>query len=120
MPLPFARLACLVAALCFATQTFAQEEIAWPPPLKGAVKGVVTVEDKSFLAVPDNVAELMAKEGSAKFIVAKTPPKVQLVLHNELGEKAATRRLWSSWGDICRAKDGRVYVGIGDHGDDIG
>ena len=122
MPLSFARLTFLLASFClFITTTAnAQEEIAWPPPLKGTVKGVVTIEDATFLNIPPNVAQLAAQEGSAKFVVAKTPPKVQLVFHDELGEKAATRRLWSSWGDICRARDGSVYVGIGDHGDDIG
>jgi len=122
MPLPFARLAFLSAIVCMSiySTSSAQDDIAWPPALPGAVKGVVTLEEKSFLEVPGNVAELAAKDGSAKFVVAKSPPKVQLVLHDELGDKAATRRLWSSWGDICRAKDGSVYVGIGDHGDDIG
>jgi sugar lactone lactonase YvrE len=37
-----------------------------------------------------------------------------------LGPDAASRRLWSSWGDICVANDGRVYCGVGDHGDDLG
>lgn len=124
MPLPHARLT--LPAFVFLTlatllaHVAAQEETKWPPPLKGAVKGVVSIESESFLKVPDNVAELAAKEGSAKFIVAKKPPRVQLAFHDQLGENAATRRLWSSWGDICRAKDGSVYVGIGDHGDDIG
>src|SRR5437763_996359 len=30
------------------------------------------------------------------------------------------RRLWSSWGDIGVAADGRVYCAIGDHGNDAG
>ena len=122
MPLSLARLVSAVTFLLFgnlAAVSIAQDATAWPPPLKGAVKGVVCIEDKSFLKVPANVAELAAKEGSAQFFVAKTPPRVQLVFHDQLGENAATRRLWSSWGDIGLAKDGSVYVGIGDHGDDI-
>jgi hypothetical protein len=123
MPLSLARLVSAVTLLLIGNLvavSIAQEATAWPPPLKGAVKGVVSIEDKSFLKVPANVAELAAKEGSAQFVVAKTPPRVQLVFHDQLGENAATRRLWSSWGDIGLAKDGSVYVGIGDHGDDIG
>jgi sugar lactone lactonase YvrE len=45
---------------------------------------------------------------------------VDLAYHQDLGPNAAKRRLWSSWGDICLASDGRVYCGIGDHGDDAG
>jgi hypothetical protein len=111
---------CMVASFLVAPSLHAQENIPWPPPLKGAVNGTVTIEDESFLKIPDNVAELAAKKDSAKFVVAKTPPRVQLAFHDQLGENAATRRLWSSWGDICLAKDGSVYVGIGDHGDDQG
>lgn len=121
MPTSLARLT-VVAALAFGSSlpVFAQEATPWPPALKGAVHGTATVENESFLKIPENVAELAAKEGSAKFVMAKTPPRVQIAFHDELGENAATRRLWSSWGDIGRAKDGSVYVGIGDHGDDIG
>jgi hypothetical protein len=45
---------------------------------------------------------------------------VDFAYHRDLGPDAVKRRLWSSWGDICVASDGRVYVGIGDHGDDAG
>lgn len=98
----------------------AEEPTAWPPPLRGASKGTVTVESESFLEVPPSVAELATKAGAAKFVVAKTPPKLQIALHDQLGENAATRRLWSSWGDIAVAKDGSVYGAIGDHGNDVG
>ena len=84
------------------------------------MKGTATVESASFLEVPKNVAELAAKETSAKFVVAETPPKVKIALHDQLGSEAATRRLWSSWGDIGIARNGNVYVAIGDHGNDVG
>jgi hypothetical protein len=62
----------------------------------------------------------MGKEGVAAFVVASEPPKVELALHRYLGPSPASRRLWSSWGDIALADDGSVYVGIGDHHDDVG
>ncbi|QDU30512.1 hypothetical protein ETAA8_56570 [Anatilimnocola aggregata] len=122
MPTTFARSLWLVVFLISGVwQTnFAQEATPWPPPLKGATKGTAVVEDKSFLDVPEKVAELAAQAGSAKFVMAKTPPRVEIALHEQLGTEAATRRLWSSWGDIGIAKDGNVYVAIGDHGNDVG
>lgn len=97
-----------------------QETQAWPPPLTGAKNGSVTVQSDRFLAIPDSVAKVAKDEGVAAFTVAKTPPTVDLALHADLGTNAVSRRLWSSWGDICVAGDGRVYCGIGDHGDDAG
>ena len=91
----------------------------WPPPLPGAKDGTVTLHLPQFLAIPDSVAKA-AEAAGAKFIVAKTPPTVRLAYHQDLGPDAQKRRLWSSWGDICLVSDGRVYCGIGDHGDDAG
>jgi hypothetical protein len=54
------------------------------------------------------------------FAIALKPPKVELAFHGELGPNAAGRRLWSSWGDIGVADDGRVYCAIGDHDNDAG
>ena len=93
---------------------------SWPPALPGAKAGTVTLRSELFLQVPANVAEARGKAGAADFMLAKSPPTVELAYHGELGPDAVNRRLWSSWGDICLAKDGRVYVGIGDHGDDAG
>ncbi len=124
MPSSLARLrifvGLIVALASLANHLIAQEATPWPPPLKNATKGTAVVESKSLLEVPDNVAELVTKAGSTKFIVAKTPPRVQIALHDQLGSEAATRRLWSSWGDIGIAKDGSVYCAIGDHGNDVG
>jgi hypothetical protein len=98
----------------------AAESNAWPPDLKGAKNGTVTLQSDLFLRIPDSVAAA-AKDGSAvSFDVAKTPPTVDLAFHRELGPDAAGRRLWSSWGDICVASDGTAYCGIGDHGNDVG
>lgn len=96
------------------------EEGVWPPPLKGAVNGTVTLETGAFLEVPDAVAEAAKKEGAASFIVAKTPPTVELAFHGLLPNMALNGTGWSAWGDIGVASDGRVYSGVGDHGDDAG
>jgi hypothetical protein len=70
--------------------------------------------------IPVAVEAAAKQEGAAAFVVAGTPPKVELAFHRELGPDAVNRRLWSSWGDIGVAADGRVYCGIGDHADDKG
>ena len=95
-------------------------ETPWPPPLRGAVNGTVTLQTNEFLRVPDSVAEKLSAGKIVAFDVAKTAPRVELACHDQLGPDAAKRRLWSSWGDLTVASDGRVYCGIGDHGDDAG
>jgi hypothetical protein len=107
----------LLAAL--ASSLLADEQ-SWPPELRGATKGTVTLKSKQFLKVPDSVVEAREKEGAAAFVLAKSAPTVDLAFHRDLGPGAVSRRLWSSWGDICVARDGRVYCGIGDHGNDVG
>lgn len=103
-----------------APEMHAQESQPWPPPLEGAKNGTVSLRSDRFLEIPANVAKLSKEEGAAPFTVAKVAPTVELALHGNLGPNAVGRRLWSSWGDICVAGDGRVYCGIGDHGDDAG
>lgn len=98
---------------------FADEKIAWPPSLPGAKDGTVTLKSKTFLNVPQSVQMARSEERSAPFVMAKMPPKVELAFHQQLGTMPAHRRLWSSWGDICVASDGRVYCAIGDHGKDV-
>jgi len=91
----------------------------WPPEIPGAKDGVVTITSDSFLKLPPEVAaEMKTIEGYAPFVVAKHAPTVEVQFHDQLGEAPLTRRLWSSWGDICLASDGAVYVGIGDHNHD--
>lgn len=68
--------------------------------------------------MPETVLTEGTQAGAARFVVAKTPPTVTLFFHDQLGSDAASRRLWSSWGDIGVAHDGRVYCGIGDHHSD--
>jgi sugar lactone lactonase YvrE len=92
----------------------------WPPALRGAKDGTVTLKTDRFLDVPESVATASKKDEAASFTVAKAAPTVDLAFHRDLGPDAVKRRLWSSWGDICVASDGRVYVGIGDHGNDVG
>lgn len=92
----------------------------WPPSLPGAKKGAVTLRSDEFLNVPAQVTEWSQDEKAAPFTVATEPPTVELAFHANLGPDAINRRLWSSWGDICMASDGRVYCGIGDHGNDAG
>lgn len=91
---------------------------AWPPSLAGAKAGVITFTTDRFLDVPAAVESTGQSEGTAPFMMARTPPTIDFTFHNNLGTEPATRRLWSSWGDICLARDGSVYVGIGDHGHD--
>lgn len=110
----------LLLAGVAATAGHAAEPASWPPKFPGTEKGAVTLSGKSFLQVPEAVQELRKDPAAAPFVVAKTAPTVDLAFHQNLGEGAATRRLWSSWGDICRASDGSVYVGIGDHGNAVG
>lgn len=90
----------------------------WPPELAGSRRGTVTLQTDEFLKIPASVLTEREREGAADFVVAKTPPRVDLAFHRDLGPNAVNRRLWSSWGDIAVAKDGRIYVGIGDHGQD--
>src|SRR4051812_1299873 len=98
----------------------AQESPPWPPPLQGATDGTVTLRTDAFLDVPESVRMMREQDGVAPFTVATAAPTVDLAFHRDLGPNARTRRLWSSWGDIAVARDGRVYCGIGDHGDDVG
>jgi hypothetical protein len=93
-------------------------DVPWPPVLPGNTRGTVTLTTADFLKIPADVLATRNDPGAAEFVVAKEPPTVELAFHGDLGEGASLRRLWSSWGDICVAKDGRVYVGIGDHGKD--
>lgn len=98
------------------------EEVAipWPPALTGAVRGTVTFSSPELLAIPEGAAAAAKAAGVERIEVAKKPPTVELALHADLGPDASKRRLWSSWGDIGLAADGRVYCAIGDHGDDQG
>lgn len=93
---------------------------SWPPALPGAVNGTVTVSSPDFLKIPDAVTNAMAQPGAAKFVMAKTAPTVDLAFHADLPNRALNGTGWSAWGDICVASDGKVYSGVGDHGDDIG
>lgn len=95
-------------------------DATWPLPIRGVIEGVATVDVDEFLRVPASVEARRAEKGIAAFEVARTAPRVELAFHDQLGPDAATRRLWSSWGDICVADNGRVYCAIGDHGNDAG
>ena len=97
-----------------------QEARAWPPALRNARNGTVTLRSDRFLETPEYVRMAATQDGAAPFSVARTPPTVDFAFHGNLGPDAIGRRLWSSWGDICVARDGRVYCAIGDHGDDVG
>jgi len=114
---------CLVLSILLISNlpAFADDAtLPWPPTLRGAVNGTVVFSSPALLEVPAAVKEQAKQPGAAPFDVAKKPPTVELAFHRDLGDAAATRRLWSSWGDIGVADDGRVYCGIGDHGDDKG
>lgn len=110
----------LLLSLLLAAEPKTGTDSTWPPELKGAIHGTVTLSTPAFLEIPASIAEKQTNPESAPFSVAATPPVVELAFHSNLGPNPAERRLWSSWGDICVADDGRVYCGIGDHGDDVG
>ncbi len=93
---------------------------SWPPELKGAVRGTVTFSSPDLVNIPEDVRKQASDPKAAPFEVATKAPTIDLAFHGQLGPDAASRRLWSSWGDICVASDGRVYCAIGDHGDDVG
>jgi hypothetical protein len=97
-----------------------QDAPPWPPPLRGAQNGAVSLSSREFLTTPESVQTASRQEGAAPFTVAAAPPTVDLAFQRDLGPDAVNRSLWSSWGDICLAGDGRVYCGIGDHGNDAG
>ncbi|MBW3543182.1 MAG: hypothetical protein KY476_23240 [Planctomycetes bacterium] len=109
----------LFGAVALATAIAAQSE-PWPPRLNEAHDATIAIQSEVFLQVPETVTARRQQEGIAPFVVAATTPKVELAYHDDLGVAAVHRRLWSSWGDICVASDGRVYCGIGDHADDAG
>lgn len=91
------------------------DEPSWPPRV-----GTVTLKTDEFLQVPATVAAKMTEGKIVPFEMAKEAPTVDLAFHDQLGPDAIHRRLWSSWGDICVASDGRVYCAIGDHGNELG
>lgn len=116
MPAAISRLVvCTLALVSLPCKAFAQDNLPWPPAKLG---NSFALSYDAFLQPPAAVEELAKKDGAAKFTVAKAQPKIVLNFHDQLGENAANRRLWSSWGDIALAKDGTVYCGIGDHGFD--
>lgn len=113
-----AKLVAMLAAVVVGS--LAADEQPWPPELRGAKRGTVTLQSNQFLSIPAEVAAAREKDTEASFAVAQAAPIVELAFHRDLGTNAIERRLWSSWGDICVARDGRVYCGIGDHGNDVG
>ncbi len=109
-----------IIALCLSLCAIRLDAADWPPPLRGIVDGVANVETDDFLRVPASVETRRKEMDVVAFDVAHAAPRVELAFHDQLGADAASRRLWSSWGDIGVANDGRVYCAIGDHGDDAG
>lgn len=65
-----------------------------------------SIQSKAFLQKPADV--------TGDFSMAKTPPKVDITLIENLPTDAKGT-LWSSWGDGLLASNGKYYAGIGDH-----
>src|SRR5687768_6850655 len=83
--------------------------------------GAVTFTSEEFLKIPERVSEAMKKPDMPQFTVAKVAPTVDFARHPGLPAAAlAGKARWSCFGDIGVAEDGRVYVAVGDHGDDAG
>jgi hypothetical protein len=114
-PLVFSLLLLSVAA--FADP--ATNQPSWYPTLEGAVNGTLTLTTDEFLVVPQAVTEEAKKEGASQFVVARRAPTVDLALCGGLEMNKTLHSWWSAWGDICVARDGRVYSGVGDHGDEV-
>lgn len=90
------------------------------PSMEQSRYGTVTVSTDDFLIVPPIVKAGLAKPGAMQFVMAKKAPTVELAYHRDLPNRALNGTGWSAWGDICVAGDGKVYSGIGDHGDNAG
>ena len=84
----------------------------WPPALPGVKERYASIQTDKFLEIPKSVSNAMSEEGYAEFEMAKVAPRVEIAFHDKLGDNPAERRLWSSWGDICLARDGSVYSGL--------
>lgn len=112
------RLGLLLVSVAAIAET-APNQSSWTPSLEGAVNGTLTITTEAFLAVPPAVADEATKEGAAPFIVAGKAPTVDLALCEGLEMDRKVHPWWSAWGDICVAGDGRVYSGVGDHGDEV-
>src|SRR4051812_31587863 len=104
--MPDVRFFVTLASLLPLTPSRAEDKPSWPPALKGAKNGTVTLKTDDFLKVPDAVEKSRKTRGYADFVVAKEAPSVDLTYHRDLGPGAVKRRLWSSWGDVCVASDG--------------
>ncbi len=96
----------------------ATNQPSWTPSLEGAVNGTLTFQTDEFLTVPQAVADEAKSPGASKFSIAKETPTVDLALCGGLEMNKTLHPWWSAWGDICVASDGRVYSGVGDHGDE--
>lgn len=92
----------------------------WPPALPGAISGTVTLNTPDFLQIPPDVTAMRDKTNMAPFTMAQTPPVVELAYHGSLPNPATNGTGWSAWGDIAVGRDGTVYCGIGDHGNNRG
>src|SRR5947209_17620167 len=79
----------------------ADDALRWPPELPGADNGTLALSSIELLRVPESVQKALDNPAAARFEVAKQPPAIDLAYHDNLGPDAASRRLWSSWGDIC-------------------
>src|SRR5687768_5607092 len=91
---------CAAFVTLFALHGLAAETSPWPPKLPGVEGNKATLTSQDFLNVPEEVASASKQPGAAPFAMAKAPPRVTLLFHDNLGPDAAVRRLWSSWGDI--------------------
>ena len=69
----------------FVCSSLGADETRWPPELRGATNGTVSLKSKQFLKVPDSVVAARNKEGAAEFVMAKTIPTVDLAFHRDLG-----------------------------------
>src|SRR5262245_48341935 len=71
-----AMLLSLGAAVGLRCRAAAQEPRPWPPALRDAQNGTITLRTDRFLETPEAVRTAAAQDGAAPFTVARTAPTV--------------------------------------------
>lgn len=108
----------LLVGLLYSCKNNSYEEAVWPPDLPTANEnGVASLNNVDMLKVSSSVQHVLDSTSNVKLKVAGTVPVIDLVYHSQLptNPNDSSGALWSSWGDICLASDGKVYSGTGNH-----
>src|ERR1051326_9270119 len=71
---------CLLQAATSTNEAAKPDPVSWPPECPGAVDGTVTITSPDFL--PKDALKTMPT-GSVSFVMAKTPPTIDLAYHRD-------------------------------------